>query len=158
MVAADSLSFLRLRQENSDGTYRTNFNALISDKDFVEYYTPNFRRYSFTTSVTGGLAPRAAVVAPLTMQLPSARRRSVCYVLLQCSKRCGVRSRGLGRQENHCQCKRRSARAGIPSCTDGAFQNDVMRGQWGWDGFIVSDCGAVQARCLLYAIYHPHLG
>ena len=33
---------------------------------------------------------------------------------------------------------------GRPSCANGAFQNDVLRKQWGWDGFIVSDCGALE--------------
>eukprot|EP01094_Clydonella_sp_ATCC50884_P017513 TRINITY_DN306_c0_g1_i1.p1 TRINITY_DN306_c0_g1~~TRINITY_DN306_c0_g1_i1.p1 ORF type:complete len:548 (-),score=171.57 TRINITY_DN306_c0_g1_i1:401-2044(-) len=32
---------------------------------------------------------------------------------------------------------------GIPSCAHGLLQNQVMRGEWGWDGFIVSDCGAI---------------
>ena len=39
---------------------------------------------------------------------------------------------------------------GIPSCADGAFQNGVVRGDWGWDGFIVSDCDAVGN------VYSPH--
>lgn len=32
---------------------------------------------------------------------------------------------------------------GIPSCANAKFQNDIVRGEWGWDGYIVSDCGAV---------------
>ena len=39
---------------------------------------------------------------------------------------------------------------GIPSCANGAFQNGVIRGDWGWDGFIVSDCDAVGN------VYSPH--
>jgi len=31
----------------------------------------------------------------------------------------------------------------VPSCAWGWFQMDVLRGEWGWDGFIVSDCGAI---------------
>lgn len=27
---------------------------------------------------------------------------------------------------------------GIPSCANGVFQNTIVRGQWGFDGFIVS--------------------
>eukprot|EP01045_Picozoa_sp_COSAG04_P054666 COSAG04_NODE_24561_length_320_cov_0.692308_1_plen_30_part_10 len=30
----------------------------------------------------------------------------------------------------------------MPSCANSKFQNDLVRGEWGWDGFIVSDCGA----------------
>jgi beta-D-xylosidase 4 len=33
---------------------------------------------------------------------------------------------------------------GVPSCANGAFQNDIARGQWGFSGAIVSDCDAVQ--------------
>lgn len=32
---------------------------------------------------------------------------------------------------------------GVPSCANGKFQNELVREQWGWDGFIVSDCGAI---------------
>jgi beta-D-xylosidase 4 len=32
---------------------------------------------------------------------------------------------------------------GIPSCANGFFNNEVARNQWGWDGFMVSDCGAI---------------
>jgi xylan 1,4-beta-xylosidase len=38
----------------------------------------------------------------------------------------------------------------IPSCAWGWANNEVMRGEWGWDGFIVSDCGAVRG------IYEGH--
>ena len=31
----------------------------------------------------------------------------------------------------------------VPSCAWGWANNEVMRGQWAWDGFIVSDCGAI---------------
>ena len=30
-----------------------------------------------------------------------------------------------------------------PSCANGAFNNEVLRGKFGFDGMIVSDCGAV---------------
>lgn len=33
--------------------------------------------------------------------------------------------------------------AGVPSCANGAFTNGVLRDTWGWDGVVVSDCGAV---------------
>ena len=33
---------------------------------------------------------------------------------------------------------------GIPSCANGAFINGVLRDQWGWDGYVVSDCSAIQ--------------
>ena len=33
--------------------------------------------------------------------------------------------------------------SGVPSCANGAFQNDMVRGQWGWDGFFVSDVRAL---------------
>eukprot|EP00662_Eupelagonemidae_sp_cell21_P042124 gene42124-66389_t len=32
---------------------------------------------------------------------------------------------------------------GVPSCANGLFLNDVMRGEWGFGGFVVSDCGAI---------------
>ena len=32
---------------------------------------------------------------------------------------------------------------GVPSCANAAFQNGVLRSKWKWDGFIVSDCGAL---------------
>lgn len=32
---------------------------------------------------------------------------------------------------------------GVPSCANGVFQNAVVRQQWGWDGFFVTDCGAL---------------
>ena len=30
---------------------------------------------------------------------------------------------------------------GVPSCANGKFMNGIVREQWGWDGFTVSDCG-----------------
>ena len=32
---------------------------------------------------------------------------------------------------------------GVPSCANGLMQNTLARQTWGWDGFIVTDCGAV---------------
>jgi beta-glucosidase-like glycosyl hydrolase len=32
---------------------------------------------------------------------------------------------------------------GVPSCANGRFQNDLLREEWGFDGFVVSDCGAI---------------
>ena len=32
---------------------------------------------------------------------------------------------------------------GIPSCGNGYFMNEIARNQWGFDGFIISDCGAL---------------
>lgn len=32
---------------------------------------------------------------------------------------------------------------GVPSCANDLLQNKVMREQWGFEGFIVSDCGAI---------------
>lgn len=32
---------------------------------------------------------------------------------------------------------------GVPSCANGKFLNGVVRQQWGWDGMVVSDCGAI---------------
>ena len=34
---------------------------------------------------------------------------------------------------------------GIPSCANALFQNTIARGEWGFDGFFVSDCTAVEA-------------
>ncbi|OQR97647.1 beta-D-xylosidase, partial [Thraustotheca clavata] len=33
---------------------------------------------------------------------------------------------------------------GIPSCADKHFLTDIVRKEWGFDGYIVSDCGAVE--------------
>ena len=33
---------------------------------------------------------------------------------------------------------------GVPSCADDALQNGMLRGAWGFDGFIVSDCDAIR--------------
>lgn len=33
---------------------------------------------------------------------------------------------------------------GIPSCAWGWANNAVVREQWGWEGFFVTDCGAIQ--------------
>jgi hypothetical protein len=33
---------------------------------------------------------------------------------------------------------------GVPTCLDGHAQNTVLRGQFGFDGMIVSDCGALE--------------
>ena len=32
---------------------------------------------------------------------------------------------------------------GVPSCANAFLLNDVARGRWGWDGWIVSDCNAL---------------
>ncbi|XP_065184941.1 uncharacterized protein LOC135815554 [Sycon ciliatum] len=32
---------------------------------------------------------------------------------------------------------------GIPSCANSLFQNEIVREEWGFDGFFVSDCGAI---------------
>ena len=30
---------------------------------------------------------------------------------------------------------------GVPSCANSFLMNDIARGQWGFDGYLVSDCG-----------------
>ena len=32
---------------------------------------------------------------------------------------------------------------GVPSCANSLFQNEIVREEWGFDGFFVSDCGAI---------------
>jgi beta-glucosidase-like glycosyl hydrolase len=39
---------------------------------------------------------------------------------------------------------------GVPSCANGLFQNTAVRDEWGFDGYIVSDCGAISN------IMNPH--
>ena len=73
---------------------RQNFNALVSDRDQVEYYWPAFR-----AAIQGGDVGS-----------------------IMCSYN-GVN--------------------GIPSCANEMSQNEVLRSEWGFDGFIVSDCGAI---------------
>lgn len=34
---------------------------------------------------------------------------------------------------------------GVPACADAKLLNNTLRQQWGFDGFVVSDCGAVEA-------------
>lgn len=40
---------------------------------------------------------------------------------------------------------------GVPACADKVLMTDLVRKQWGFDGYIVSDCGAVAD-----IIYHHH--
>jgi beta-glucosidase-like glycosyl hydrolase len=37
---------------------------------------------------------------------------------------------------------------GMPSCGNDLFMNGVMREEWQFDGFVVSDCGAIGERAL----------
>ena len=76
------------------GCSRQNFNALVSDRDQVEYYWPAFR-----AAIQGGDVGS-----------------------IMCSYN-GVN--------------------GIPSCGNEMSQNEVLRAEWGFDGYIVSDCGAI---------------
>lgn len=39
---------------------------------------------------------------------------------------------------------------GVPSCANSLFQNTIVRGEWGFGGFFVSDCGAIGN------IFHTH--
>ena len=32
---------------------------------------------------------------------------------------------------------------GVPSCGNDYFMNEIARGEWGFDGYFVSDCGAI---------------
>ena len=32
---------------------------------------------------------------------------------------------------------------GVPSCANDFLQNEIVRGEWGFTGYIVSDCGAI---------------
>ena len=40
---------------------------------------------------------------------------------------------------------------GIPSCANSAFINDVLRTQWSWEGYVVSDCSAINN---VFATHH----
>jgi beta-glucosidase-like glycosyl hydrolase len=80
--------------ENWGGLNRASFNALISERDQVEYYYPAWR-----AAVQGG------------------RTGSV-----MCSY---------------------NAVNGVPSCANSEFLNGVLRDQYGFDGMVVSDCGAI---------------
>ena len=40
---------------------------------------------------------------------------------------------------------------GVPSCANSLFQNDIVRGEWGFDGFFVSDCGGIN---VIYASHN----
>ena len=73
---------------------RQNFNALVSDRDQVEYYWPAFR-----AAVQGG---------------------DVASIM------CAY-----------------NAANGIPSCGNEMSMNEVLRNEWGFDGYIVSDCNAI---------------
>ena len=39
-----------------------------------------------------------------------------------------------------------SASYGVPSCAH-PINNELVRAEWGWDGFFISDCGAVYHFC-----------
>lgn len=46
---------------------------------------------------------------------------------------------------------------GVPSCANGPFNNGIVRGQWQWPGFIVSDCGeAPLSRSHTRALFSRH--
>jgi beta-glucosidase-like glycosyl hydrolase len=80
--------------ENWNGTDRHHFNAIVEDRDLVEYYWVPFR---------------------------------------SCVERAHVQS---------IMCSYNAVN-GVPSCANSLFQNEIARGEWGFDGFIVSDCGAI---------------
>ena len=45
---------------------------------------------------------------------------------------------------------------GIPMCANGFLNNEIARGQWGWDGFIISDCGAFSLIWLAHVLHVQH--
>ena len=45
---------------------------------------------------------------------------------------------------------------GVPSCADGEFQNDLLRDEWGYKGFVVSDAGAAELTGATR--HHPTVG
>eukprot|EP00038_Savillea_parva_P023364 m.40557 g.40557 ORF g.40557 m.40557 type:complete len:1020 (+) comp5998_c0_seq1:874-3933(+) len=80
--------------EDWGGFDRSSFNAVVSDRDQVEYYFPAWR-----AAVQGG-------------QVGS----------VMCSY---------------------NAVNGVPSCANDLNLNQILRGQFGFDGLVVSDCGAI---------------
>jgi len=93
-VVSTAKHFADYDLEGNGGVDRTSFDALVSDKDQVEYYWPAFR---------------AAI--------EGAHIKSI-----MCSY---------------------NAINGVPACGNDLFMNEVARNQWQFDGFIVSDCGAI---------------
>jgi len=47
---------------------------------------------------------------------------------------------------------------GVPSCANGAFLNGVLRDAWGWQGFVISDCGAIKDGAAAFANAAAHPG
>jgi beta-glucosidase-like glycosyl hydrolase len=95
--------FLAYDLESSDGTWRGEFNAILTAHDLVEYYLPAFRS--------------AFQRAHTTASMCSYNAMSVIEL--------GIEA--------------------VPSCADGFVINGIARGQWNWQGHVVSDCGAIGA-------------
>ena len=106
--------------ENWGGLNRASFNALISERDQVEYYYPAWR-----AAVQGG------------------RTGSV-----MCSCECAALSCFIQRLQLHhsrvhppAPCRQCCERC--PELRNSEFLNGVLRDQYGFDGLVVSDCGAI---------------
>lgn len=41
---------------------------------------------------------------------------------------------------------------GVPAAANGHAMNDILRGEWNWDGFVSSDSGAIDFLCLIHHI------
>lgn len=93
-VVSTCKHFSAYDMENWNGSNRFSFNAVVDERDLVEYYWIPFR---------------------------------------SCIERAHVQS---------IMCSYNAVN-GIPSCANSILQNDIARGEWGFDGFFVSDCGAV---------------
>jgi hypothetical protein len=106
--------------ENWGGLNRASFNALISERDQVEYYYPAWR-----AAVQGGRT--GSVMCSCECAALS------CFIHV-CSSTTHV-----------CIHPRRADNAvnGVPSCANSEFLNGVLRDQYGFDGLVVSDCGAI---------------
>jgi hypothetical protein len=100
-AASTAKHFFAYDLESSDGTWRGEFNAVLTAHDLVEYYLPAFR----------SAFQRAHVAA------------TMCSYNAETIQSLGIEA--------------------VPSCADGFVINGIARGQWNWNGHVVSDCGAI---------------
>ena len=115
--------------ENWHGMDRYHFNAVVTDEDLAEVYLP-----AFQACVEHGHASSIMCSVRLArVQLPPPP--PICLSLL-------LPRPPLALQYNEVN--------GVPSCANGFLMNTIARGQWQFDGYITSDCGA------LSNIYQTH--
>jgi beta-glucosidase-like glycosyl hydrolase len=127
--------------ENSDGTDRFRFNATVSDHDWVS---------DLTLARPRPQPARTRASTPLARADPN---RKICAALYRTQQveyyalpyRLAVQHGHVGSM----MCGYPAVN-GVPNCMNAFYTNTVAHELWGWDGFLVSDCGGV------IGIYQQH--